>query len=162
MNAALLVSVFLIASAGLIYELVASSLASYLIGDSVFQFSTVIGTYLFAMGVGSWLSRYLRRGLVAQFIGIELMVAVVGGFSSMALMLAFAAPALGLTILPIEVRTPDEFDDQLATMLRLGADALLTPAALISSRQSVEFEWLISARCPTTSRARCSSASARN
>jgi putative ABC transport system substrate-binding protein len=38
-----------------------------------------------------------------------------------------AAPALGLTILPIEVRTPDEFDDQLATMLRLGADALLTP-----------------------------------
>ena len=90
MNVALLVSVFLIASAGLIYELVASSLASYLIGDSVFQFSTVIGTYLFAMGVGSWLSRYLHRGLVAQFIGIELMVAVVGGFSSMALMLAFA------------------------------------------------------------------------
>ena len=90
MNVALLVSVFLIASAGLIYELVASSLASYLFGDSVFQFSTVIGSYLFAMGVGSWLSRYLRRGLIAQFIGIELMVAVVGGFSSMALMLAFA------------------------------------------------------------------------
>ena len=38
-----------------------------------------------------------------------------------------AAPALGLTILPIEVRTPDEFDDQLATMRRLGADAVLTP-----------------------------------
>jgi putative ABC transport system substrate-binding protein len=38
-----------------------------------------------------------------------------------------AAPALGLTILPIEVRTPDEFDEQLATMLPLGADALLTP-----------------------------------
>jgi len=38
-----------------------------------------------------------------------------------------AAPALGLTILPIEVRTPDEFDDQLATRLPLGADALLTP-----------------------------------
>ena len=38
-----------------------------------------------------------------------------------------AAPALGLTILPIEVRTPDELDDQVATMLRLGADALLTP-----------------------------------
>jgi hypothetical protein len=90
LSAALLVSVFLIASAGLIYELVASSLASYLIGDSVFQFSTVIGCYLFAMGVGSWLSRYLRRGLVAQFIGIELSVALVGGFSSMALMLAFA------------------------------------------------------------------------
>jgi spermidine synthase len=90
MTPALLTSVFLIASAGLIYELVASALASYLLGDSVLQFSTVIGTYLFAMGVGSWLSRYLQRGLVARFIGIELMVAVVGGFSSMALMLAFA------------------------------------------------------------------------
>ncbi|MFI5311879.1 MAG: polyamine aminopropyltransferase, partial [Gemmatimonadales bacterium] len=90
MSAALLVSVFLIASAGLIYELVAGALASYLLGDSVLQFSTVIGTYLFAMGVGSWLSRYLGRGLVAQFIGIELMVALVGGFSSMTLMLAFA------------------------------------------------------------------------
>ncbi len=44
-----------------------------------------------------------------------------------------AAPALGLTILPIEVRTPDEFDDQLATMLRLGADALLTPGGPFTS-----------------------------
>jgi ABC-type uncharacterized transport system substrate-binding protein len=38
-----------------------------------------------------------------------------------------AAPALGLTILPIEVHTADEFDDQLATMRRLGAGAVLTP-----------------------------------
>ncbi|HSX79766.1 MAG TPA: ABC transporter substrate-binding protein, partial [Candidatus Saccharimonadia bacterium] len=38
-----------------------------------------------------------------------------------------AAPALGLTVLPIEVRTPDEFDDQFATIIRLGADALYMP-----------------------------------
>jgi putative tryptophan/tyrosine transport system substrate-binding protein len=38
-----------------------------------------------------------------------------------------AAPALGLTVLPMEVRAPDEFDDQFATIIRLGADALLTP-----------------------------------
>ena len=38
-----------------------------------------------------------------------------------------AAPVLGLTVLPMEVRAPDEFDDQFATILRLGADALLTP-----------------------------------
>jgi len=83
-------SVLLIAAAGLVYELVASALASYLLGDSVLQFSTVIGTYLFAMGVGSWLSRYVTRGLVERFVMIELMVAVVGGFSSAALFLAFA------------------------------------------------------------------------
>jgi putative ABC transport system substrate-binding protein len=38
-----------------------------------------------------------------------------------------AAPVLGLTVLPMEVRAPDEFDDQFATIIRLGADALLTP-----------------------------------
>src|SRR3954471_6915245 len=86
----LFLSVLLIAACGLIYELVASALASYLLGDSILQFSTVIGTYLFAMGVGSWLSRYLGRGLVARFVTIELMVGVVGGFSSTALFLAFA------------------------------------------------------------------------
>jgi putative tryptophan/tyrosine transport system substrate-binding protein len=37
-----------------------------------------------------------------------------------------AAPRLGLTILPMELRTTDAFDDTFATMLRLGADALLT------------------------------------
>lgn len=86
----LFVSVFLIAACGLVYELIAGTLASYLLGDSVFQFSTVIGCYLFAMGVGSGLSRYIGRGLVARFISIELMVGLIGGFSSSILFLAFA------------------------------------------------------------------------
>jgi spermidine synthase len=86
----LFISVLLVAACGLIYELVAGTLASYLLGDSVLQFSTVIGTYLFAMGLGSALSRYLNRGLVYQFIWIELLLAIIGGFSSAALMLAFA------------------------------------------------------------------------
>ena len=90
MPIALFFSVLAIAACGLIYELVASALASYLLGDSVLQFSTVIGTYLFAMGVGSWLSRYLSRGLVTQFVTIELLVGTVGGFSSALLFLAFA------------------------------------------------------------------------
>jgi spermidine synthase len=90
MPVALFLSVLLIAACGLIYELVASALASYLLGDSVTQFSTVIGTYLFAMGVGSHLSRFVGRGLVARFIAIELLVGLVGGFSSTLLFLAFA------------------------------------------------------------------------
>ena len=50
MGVLLFITVLLIAACGLIYELIAGTIASYLIGDSVFQFSTVIGTYLFAMG----------------------------------------------------------------------------------------------------------------
>jgi spermidine synthase len=86
----LFISVLLIAGCGLIYELIAGTVASYLVGDSVLQFSTVIGAYLFAMGIGSALSRYLNRGLAYRFVWIELMLGVIGGFSSALLMLAFA------------------------------------------------------------------------
>ena len=89
MRHALLFSVFVSASCGLAYELVAGALSSYLLGDSVTQFSTVIGAYLFAMGVGSWLSKYITRDLVGRFIQIELMVGLLGGFSAVGLFLAF-------------------------------------------------------------------------
>jgi len=89
MRHALLFSVFVIASCGLAYELIAGALSSYLLGDSVTQFSTVIGTYLFAMGVGSWLSKYITRDLVGRFIQIELMVGLLGGFSAIGLFMVF-------------------------------------------------------------------------
>ena len=50
-------TVLAIASCGLVYELVAGALASYLLGDSVTQFSLVIGVYLTALGLGAFLSR---------------------------------------------------------------------------------------------------------
>ena len=87
---ALLASVFVVAACGLLYELAAGALASYVLGDSVLQFSTIIGTYLFAMGVGSWLSRYLVRQLPAHFLRIELLVALVGGLLPATLFLANA------------------------------------------------------------------------
>jgi spermidine synthase len=86
----LFISILLIAACGLVYELIAGALASYLLGDSITQFSIVIGSYLFAMGIGSFLSRYIRKAPVARFIWIELMVAVFGGFSSTVLFLVFA------------------------------------------------------------------------
>ena len=61
LEVALLASVFVVAACGLVYELAAGAIASYLLGDSVLQFSTIIGSYLFAMGIGSWLSRFFER-----------------------------------------------------------------------------------------------------
>ena len=87
---ALLTSVFVVAACGLVYELSAAALSSYLLGDSVLQFSTIIGTYLFAMGVGSWLSRYFDRQLPAHFLRIELLVALIGGALPAVLFLANA------------------------------------------------------------------------
>ncbi len=76
---ALLASVFVVAACGLVYELAAGTLASYLLGDSILQFSTVIGSYLFAMGIGSYLSRFFERQLIAHFLRIELLVGLAGG-----------------------------------------------------------------------------------
>jgi spermidine synthase len=74
----------------LIYELLAGTLASYVLGDSVTQFSLIIGIYLFAMGVGSWLSRFIDKGLARRFVDIELAVAVLGGFSAPLLFISFS------------------------------------------------------------------------
>jgi spermidine synthase len=86
----LLASVFVVAACGLVYELAAGALASYLLGDSILQFSTVIGCYLFAMGVGSWLSKFFERQLPAHFLRIELLVALAGGLLPAILFLANA------------------------------------------------------------------------
>jgi len=88
---ALYVNVFVVATCGLVYELLAGTLGSYLLGDSVTQFSLVIGLYLSAMGLGAWLSRRLDKGLPRRFVEIELAVAVVGGLSAPVLFVAFGS-----------------------------------------------------------------------
>ncbi len=85
----LLLSVFVIATCGLIYELIAGTLASYLLGDSITQFSTIIGVYLFAMGIGSYLSKFFKDRLLTWFIQIEILVGLVGGISATILFFAF-------------------------------------------------------------------------
>jgi spermidine synthase len=86
----LFLNVLIIATCGLVYELVAGALASYVLGDSVTQFSVCIGVYLFAMGVGAWLSKFIDRGLARAFVEVELAVALLGGFSAPLLFLSFA------------------------------------------------------------------------
>ncbi|MBX5482256.1 MAG: polyamine aminopropyltransferase [Myxococcaceae bacterium] len=91
MNRSLLfLTVLVIATCGLVYELIAGTLASYLIGDSVTQFSTAIGVYLSALGLGAYLSRFIERAVARRFVEIELAVAFVGGISAPLLFLCFS------------------------------------------------------------------------
>lgn len=85
----LLLAVFTIATCGLVYELVAGTLASYLLGDSVKQFSFIIGVYLFSMGIGSYFSKFITRNLLNTFVEIELLVGLIGGLSSAVLFVLF-------------------------------------------------------------------------
>jgi spermidine synthase len=86
----LFINVLIIAACGLIYELLAGTVASYVLGDSVTQFSLIIGLYLSALGVGAWLSRFLDRDLAARFVDVELAVALIGGLSAPMLFLGFS------------------------------------------------------------------------
>src|ERR1043166_781710 len=86
----LFLNVLVIAACGLIYELLAGTLASYVLGDSVTQFSLIIGLYLSALGAGAWLSRFFETGLARRFVEVELGVALLGGGSAPILFFAFA------------------------------------------------------------------------
>jgi spermidine synthase len=87
----LFATVLVIATAGIVYELVAGAVASYVLGDSVTQFSIVIGVYLSALGLGAYLSRYVDERLGAVFVEVELATALAGGASAPILFLAFGA-----------------------------------------------------------------------
>ena len=90
----LIISVFIVASCGLAYELISAALASYLLGDSIFQYSLIIGLYLFAMGIGAHLTRYIAdKDVLHRFIEIELLVGLIGGISALFLFTAFGIAA---------------------------------------------------------------------
>ncbi len=86
----LLAAVFVIAICGLIYELVAAALSSYLLGSSVTHFSLVIGVFLTAMGLGSYLTRFIRSRLIDAFVGIQIGIGLIGGLSAGILLFTFA------------------------------------------------------------------------
>jgi spermidine synthase len=95
----LFLNVLIVATCGLVYELQAATLSSFVLGDSVTQFSLVIGLYLSALGIGAWLSRFIDRGLARAFLEVELGVALLGGLSVPALYLSYTRPAAFLPLL---------------------------------------------------------------
>lgn len=90
----LLAVVLAIATCGLVYELLAATLASYVLGNTITQFSLVVGTYLSALGAGSYATRYVRGSAAQAFVLVELATALVGGLSGPLLLLAFAHTGL--------------------------------------------------------------------
>lgn len=87
----LLAAVLIISICALTYELIIATLSSYLLGNSVAQFSFTIGFFLFAMGVGSLLSRRIKAHELRWFIVIELLIALFGGTSAVVLYAVFAS-----------------------------------------------------------------------
>ena len=85
----LLITTLLISICSIIYELLISSISSYLQGDSILQFSITIGLYMSAMGIGSYISKYIKNNLFNKFIFIEMSIGILGGFSNHILIFQF-------------------------------------------------------------------------
>ena len=86
----LMTAIFIIAVCGLVYQLLAGTISSYLVGDSVYQFSLVIGLFMSSMGLGSFLSRFINKKLHDWFILVEILTGMAGGLSAIVLFIAFA------------------------------------------------------------------------
>jgi len=84
----LFVTTLLISICSIIYELLISAISSYIQGDSVTQFSITIGLYMSAMGIGSYLSKYVKNKLFNKFIFVEMSIGLLGGFSTFILFMA--------------------------------------------------------------------------
>jgi spermidine synthase len=76
--------------ASLIHEYVFSTVFSYLLGNSIEQFSVTIGVMFAAMGVGTWLQKHIQKALAEVFLAIELTLVVVGSFAPIALQWSYA------------------------------------------------------------------------
>ena len=81
-TAVLLVSIMIVALCGIVYELIIGTVSSYLLGNSVYQFSLTIGFFMFSMGAGSLISKYFDDQFVRNFILIEIAIALLAYFTS--------------------------------------------------------------------------------
>lgn len=91
---ALIFSAFVSGLCSIIYELLIATTASYFLGDSIKFFSLTIGIYMASMGVGTYLSKFIDREILARFVAIELTLAALGGLSIPILYFAYAWTAL--------------------------------------------------------------------
>ena len=91
-------------------EFVLSTLATYLVGNAVFQWTVVMSVMLFAMGLGSRLSKRFKRHLLDVFILTEFALSLLcascatvayflaGRMANLALLIYGLALAVGLLI----------------------------------------------------------------
>src|SRR5215471_15827004 len=88
--AILAITMFVTGFTGFVFECILSTVATYVLGNSVEQFSVTIGLMLACMGLGSFAQQYARaRRPVLPFVGVELLLVMIGGFAPVAMYAAF-------------------------------------------------------------------------
>lgn len=120
------VAIFATGFAGIVAEYILSTLATYFIGNSVFQWTMIVSLMLFFMGIGARLSKYIKTELITKFLFLEIALSITVSFSSILVYTSAAVsdfyPALiyglcvfiGLLIgleIPLVIRINKEYED---------------------------------------------------
>jgi spermidine synthase len=77
------IALFATGLSGIVAEYTLSTLATYFLGDSVFQWTITLSLMLFAMGLGSRLSRSINRNILESFIIIEFLLSILTSVSAL-------------------------------------------------------------------------------
>lgn len=81
---------FATGAAGLVSEYLLSTISTYILGNSIEQFSVIIALMMLMMGVAGWAQKFLpSKNLIRVFILIEITLALLGGFAPLAIYGAF-------------------------------------------------------------------------
>ena len=111
--------------AGIVSEYTLSTLATYFLGDSVFQWTMIVSIMLFSMGLGSRLSKRIDTKLLEKFIWIEfglsciasnvtvIVYTVFAFYSDTTFIIYFLSVVVGLFIgmeIPLVVRLNEGFE----------------------------------------------------
>ncbi len=119
-------AIFATGFAGIVAEYVLSTLATYFIGNSIFQWTMIVSLMLFCMGLGSRWSKRIQTNLIRNFLLLEVTLSLVVAFSSIIVytiaafsfyyevLIYFLSMFVGLLIgleIPLVVRINREYED---------------------------------------------------
>ncbi len=74
-------AIFATGISGLTSEFILSTLGSYFIGNAIVQWTVVLSIMLFAMGIGSRISRLVTKHILLTFLTIEFLLSILISFS---------------------------------------------------------------------------------
>ena len=98
------ISILATGCAGIVAEYALSTLATYLIGDAVFQWTLIMSLMLFAMGVGSRLSKCFKTRLIETFFIVEIALSMLCASSTVLVYsLSFFIPSADILIYALAI-----------------------------------------------------------
>lgn len=131
-RAVLALSMMILGACGIIYEYTLGVLGNNLLGSSHEQIFVIIGLMMFSMGMGAALQRQVTGDLLDKFLGLELLLGLVGGTSSIFIYATFTFTAsyqivhygvallIGLIIgmeIPLLIRINEKYESSLRVNL---------------------------------------------